>query len=140
MRISEAAEAAGVNVETVRYYERRGLLEQPRRPVAGYRQYPDEVVRIVQFVKHAQDLGFTLDDVEELLHLRANTRRGRERAREVAERKLREVEQKMQQLREMQATLRRLIEACRSNEAPDCPILEAISDTGPARHQTRSRT
>ena len=140
MRISEAAEAAGVNVETVRYYERRGLLEQPPRPVAGYRQYPDEAVRIVRFVKHAQDLGFTLGDVEELLHLPADTRRGRERAREVAERKLGEVEQKMQQLREMQATLRRLIESCRSNEASDCPILEAISDTGPARYQTRSRT
>ena len=140
MRISEAAEAAGVNVETVRYYERRGLLEQPRRPVAGYRQYPHEAVRIVRFVKHAQDLGFTLGDVEELLHLPADTRRGRERAREVAERKLGEVEQKMQQLREMQATLRRLIESCRSNEAPDCPILEAISDPGPARYQTRSRT
>ena len=140
MRISEAAGAAGVNVETVRYYERRGLLEQPRRPVTGYRQYPDEVVRIVRFAKRAQDLGFTLDDVEELLRLRANTRRGRERAREVAERKLREVEHKMQQLRQMQATLRRLIEACRSSETPDCPILEAISDTGPARHETRSTT
>lgn len=126
MWISEAAEAAGVNVETVRYYERRGLLEQPRRPAAGYRHYSDEVVRIVRFIKQAQDLGFTLDEIEELIRLRGTTARGRERALAVAERTLTDLERKIAQLHDMEGTLRRLIAACRKGNTPECPILEAI--------------
>ena len=126
MWISEAAEAADVNVETLRYYERRGLLEQPRRPVAGYRHYSDEVVSIVRFIKQAQDLGFTLEEIDELIRLRGTTPRGRERARTAAERKLTDLERKMAQLRDMQATLHRLIAACRTGDTPQCPILEAL--------------
>lgn len=169
MRISEAAEAAGVNVETLRYYERRGLLQQPHRPPAGYRHYSDEVVRIVRFIKQAQDLGFTLDQIEELARLRGTTARGRERVRAVAERTLAELENKIVQLRNMETVLRRLIGACREGDTPECPILEAISSAAtsaqrpldvrqpahgtvrrrltknrrtdkPTRHQTRSAT
>lgn len=141
MWISEAAEAAGVNVETVRYYERRGLLEQPRRPAAGYRHCSDEVVRLVRFIRQAQELGFTLDEIEELTRLRGTTARGRERARAVAERTLTDLEQKIALLRDMEAMLRRLIAACRAGNTPDCPILEAIwsdSDSG-SRRNDRSR-
>lgn len=126
MWISEAAEAAGVHVETVRYYERRGLLAQPRRPINGYRHYSDEVVRVVRFIRQAQDLGFTLDEVEELMRLRGTTPRGRGRARQAAERKLLELERKMEQLRDMRATLRRLVAACQSGHEPACPILVAL--------------
>lgn len=125
MWISKAAEAAGVNVETVRYYERRGLLEQPRRPAAGYRHYSDEVVRVVRFIKQAQDLGFTLEEIDELIRLCGTTARGRGRARAAAERKPNDLERKMAELRDMQATLRRLIAACRTGNTPECPILEA---------------
>lgn len=134
MWIGEAAEAAGVKVETVRYYERRGLLEQPPRPGTGYRHYSDEVVHVVRFIRQAQDLGFTLDEVEELIRLRGTTARGRERAREVAERKLAGLEQKMAQLRDMQATLRRLIAACLTGNTPECPILAAIRSDAQSDH------
>lgn len=127
MWISEAAEAAGVNVETLRYYERRGLLQQPHRPAAGYRDYSDEAVRIVRFIKQAQDLGFTLDEIEELIRLRGTTARGRQRVRAVAERTLAELQNKIAQLRDMETVLRRLIAACREGNTPECPILEAIS-------------
>ena len=75
MRIGAAAERAGVNVQTLRYYERRGLLPRPPRRTSGYREFPDEAVRVVRFVKRAQDLGFTLDEIEELLRLRNDKRR-----------------------------------------------------------------
>jgi DNA-binding transcriptional MerR regulator len=152
-----------VNVETVRYYERRGLLAQPQRPAEGYRHYTNETVQAVRFIKQAQDLGFTLEDIDELVRLRGTTPRGRERARAVAEQKLSDLERKMARLRDMQARLRRLIAACRAGDTPECPILQAIGSqthsdqvdrprprahtgkrrrtpTGahrPARHQTR---
>ena len=88
MRIGAAAEQAGVNVQTLRYYERRGLLPRPPRRTSGYREFPDEAVRVVRFVKRAQDLGFTLDEVEELLHLRNDKRRDRVRVRTVAEKRV----------------------------------------------------
>ena len=71
MRIGEVAAQAGVNVETLRYYERRGLLREPERQQSGYRAYPEDAVRIVLFIKRAQELGFTLADVQVLLHLAA---------------------------------------------------------------------
>ena len=70
MWISEAAEQAGVNVQTLRYYERRGLLPKPPRQTSGYREFPDDAVRVVRFIKRAQELGFSLNEVEELLRLR----------------------------------------------------------------------
>src|SRR5262249_493433 len=75
MRIGTAAEQAGVNVQTLRYYERRGLLPRPPRRESGYREFPDEAVGVVRFIKRAQDLGFSLEEVEELLKLRNDKRR-----------------------------------------------------------------
>lgn len=70
MWMSEAAQQAGVNVQTIRYYERRGLLPSPRRRTSGYRELPPDTVRRVRFIKRAQDLGFSLDEIAELLRLR----------------------------------------------------------------------
>src|SRR5207244_6106668 len=89
MRIGAAAELAGVNVQTLRYYERRGLLPRPPRRDSGYREFPDEAVRLVRFIKRAQDLGFSLDEVEELIRLRSGIPRERARVRAVAERRVR---------------------------------------------------
>ena len=77
MWIGEAAEQAGVNIQTLRYYERRGLLPRTPRRASGYREFPDDAVRIVRFIKRAQDLGFSLDEVEELLRLRRHSGRNR---------------------------------------------------------------
>ena len=96
MFISEAAAQAGVNVQTIRYYERRGLLPPSARRPSGYRELPDEAVRVVRFIKRAQDLGFSLDEVAELLRLRRS--KDRAKAQAVAGRRLKQIEQKLAEL------------------------------------------
>ena len=126
MWISEAAEQAGVNIQTLRYYERRGLLPKAPRRASGYREFPDEAVRIVRFIKRAQDLGFSLDEVEELLRLRRQSSRNRGRIRGVAEEKIAQIEQKIAELERMKRALQTLVHSCHSGEALDCPIIEAL--------------
>ena len=75
MRTKEVADRARVNTQTLRYYERRGLLDAPPRTPAGYREYPSSAVRVLRFVKRAQELGFSLAEIDELLHLRSEERR-----------------------------------------------------------------
>ena len=126
MWISEAAGQAGVNVQTLRYYERRGLLPKPARRTSGYREYHGDAVRIVRFIKRAQDLGFSLDEVEELLALRRQSPRNRHRIRTVAERRIRQIEQKIAELTRMRRALRTLVHACHEGTTIECPILEAL--------------
>src|SRR5262245_5073287 len=126
MWISEAAEQAGVNVQTLRYYERRGLLPKPPRRESGYREFPDDAVRIVRFIKRAQELGFSLDEVEELLRLRRNSRRDRARIRKVAEQRVAQIDQKITELQRMRSALSGLVHACHHDTALDCPIIEAL--------------
>ena len=75
LRIGDVASKAGVNIETLRYYERRGILRSPKRSSAGYREYPTDTVRLIRFIKRAQELGFTLDEIEDLVALRQTPRR-----------------------------------------------------------------
>jgi len=126
MWISKAAERAGVNVQTLRYYERRGLLPKAPRRVSGYREFPDEAVRVVRFIKRAQDLGFSLDELEELLRLRRQSGRNRARIRGVAEQKIGQIEQKIAELQRMKGALKTLVQACHEGAALECPIIEAL--------------
>ena len=126
MRIGAAAEQAGVNVQTLRYYERRGLLPRPPRRDSGYREFPDEAVRIVRFIKRAQDLGFSLDEVEELIRLRSDKRRDRARVRAIAERRVRQIEGKLAELQAMKKALAHLVHCCREGSTLECPIIEAL--------------
>jgi MerR family copper efflux transcriptional regulator len=126
MWIGKAAEQAGVNVQTLRYYERRGLLPKPPRRVSGYREFPDDAVRVVRFIKRAQELGFSLDEVEELLRLRRQSGRNRARIRAVAEQKVGEIEQKIAELERMKRALKTLVHACHEGTALQCPIIEAL--------------
>jgi MerR family mercuric resistance operon transcriptional regulator len=126
MWISEAAGQAGVNVQTLRYYERRGLLPKLPRRRSGYREYPDEAVRVVRFVKRAQELGFSLDEIGELLGLRRHSDRNRQRIRAVAERRIRQIEQKIAELDRMRRALQMLVQTCHGGTTLDCPIIEAL--------------
>jgi Hg(II)-responsive transcriptional regulator len=126
MRIGTAAEQAGVNIQTLRYYERRGLLPRPPRRESGYREFPDEAVGVVRFIKRAQDLGFTLDEVEELLKLRNEKRRDRVRIRAVAERRVRQIDRKIAELQAMRNALGHLLHCCREGSTLECPIIEAL--------------
>ncbi len=130
MRIGEVAAGAGVNIQTLRYYERRGLLPEPERRESGYRAYDPETVRLVQFIKRAQELGFTLREIAELIELRESPRRGTE-VRSLAQAKIEDIERKMRRLRAMRDALRGLVEACDcEGGAPTCPIIEALDDSG----------
>ncbi len=126
MRIGAAAEQAGVNVQTLRYYERRGLLPRPPRRTSGYREFHNDAVRMVRFVKRAQDLGFTLDEVEELLRLRHDKRRDRVRIRAVAEKRVRQIERKVAELQAMKKALSHLLHCCEEGSTLECPIIEAL--------------
>ena len=128
MWIGEAAEQAGVNVQTLRYYERRGLLPKPPRRTSGYREFPDDAVQIVRFIRRAQDLGFSLDEVEELLRLRRSSGRNRGRVRAIATRRVRDIERKISELERMRQALQKLVQACHEGTALACPIIEALAE------------
>jgi MerR family copper efflux transcriptional regulator len=127
LTIGEVAARAEVHVETLRYYERRGLLARPPRSGANYRRYPASAPERVRFVKRAQELGFSLAEIKELLALRAAPGA---RAREVRDRaaaKIAEIEAKVRELRRMARALARLVEGCAgTGPAARCSILEAL--------------
>lgn len=132
MTISGLADAANVNVETVRYYERRGLIKQPRKPGQGWRRYDEQALRRVQFVKRAQALGFSLDDIEILLRLRT-TESPRTCASVAAKArdKIAEVDAKLRDLTAIREVLVTVAAACPA-EGPGstCPILDALDGKG----------
>ena len=139
MWISEAADQAGVNVQTLRYYERRGLLPEPARRASGYREFADDAVRIVRFIKRAQDLVFSLDEIEELLRLRRSASRSRQRIRGVAERRIRQIEEKIAELERMGAALRTLVHSCHKGDALECPIIDALENLSCSVGSSRDR-
>ena len=121
-----AARRAHVNIQTLRYYERRGLLGTPARTASNYRLYTEDAVRRVCFIKRAQRLGFALEEVRELLALRA-TRSKTFQVRARAEARVRQIDDSIQSLLAMREALTRLIGACSgASTASDCPILEAL--------------
>ncbi len=130
-KTSEVAKQGGVNLETIRYYERRGLLPKPSRTPAGYRTFDPEAVRRIRFIKQAQALGFSLKEVRELLRLRVDPRRSCGDVRARAEAKLADIDEKIRGLDAMKKTLARFIAAC-SGRGPvsACPILEALDEEG----------
>jgi DNA-binding transcriptional MerR regulator len=138
VRSSDVALQAGVNVQTLRYYERRGILPEPRRSASGYRAYDAQAVRTVRFVKCAQQLGFSLEEVDVLLHLAAGGPRNCEAAKRLAVKKVGELEAKIARLSMMRDSLGRLVETCdRSPNKRECPILEAIEDDAVIGGETR---
>lgn len=140
MKIGQVAKQAGVNIDTIRYYERRGLLDEPERlPSSGYREYPPDTVQLLRFIKRAQDLGFTLNEIEELLRLRESKPRNRAKIRTLAAATLRGIDEKISRLQSMRAALGVLVDSCGCNRRqPQCPIIEALDDPNPLA-QARAR-
>lgn len=127
MTISRLASAAGVNVETVRFYQRSGLIDEPTRPYSGYRTYADEDVRRIRFIKRAQLLGFTLDEIASLLKLEGSQTCAS--TRDLAARKLAMVEAKLSDLVAMQTALATMVSRCDSEHpSAGCPIIQALID------------
>lgn len=128
LRSGEVARQAGVNVETLRYYEREGILPEPPRRMSGYREYPPETVDLICFVKRAQELGFSLREIRALLDLRKVPRRASKKVRRLVQDKLNEVKQKIRDLQAMQQALSDLLCACEeSDSAATCPIIESLN-------------
>lgn len=127
LRIGELARQAGVNLQTIHYYERRGLLPEPPRSEANYRVYSEEAVLRVRFIKRSQQLGFTLREIQELLSLRAEPGCECGEVLRRAEAKVREVDEKIRTLRRIRKALIKLMNEC-SGEGPatECPILDAL--------------
>lgn len=128
LTIGALAKATGVNVETIRFYQRKGLLLEPARPLGGIRRYGRDAVRNVRFVKAAQKNGFTLLEIAELLQLNRHTDCAQ--IRTIAEQKLADVRVKLSSLLRMEAALSTLVGAChmRQGSAP-CPLIDALYDT-----------
>ena len=136
MTIGKIARKAGVGVETIRFYERKGLIEQPPKPpFAGFRLYSIETVRRVRFIRQAQELGFSLREIDELLALRTDPAVDCADVRDRARAKLDEVEHKITRLQRIGAALEELIAACPGEGAlRECSIMEAIA--GPEETDT----
>ena len=126
LTIGRLAEGAGVNVETIRYYQRRGLLPEPSKPLGGHRRYTGAAVTRVRFIKRAQQLGFTLAEVEGLLLLEDG--QSCRETRLLAEQKLATIEERIADLTRMRRLLTQMIGECRHGKRPrSCPIIATLS-------------
>jgi MerR family copper efflux transcriptional regulator len=124
MRIGEVAKRVNVSVETLRYYERRGLLADPDRSAAGYRAYAPDTIRRVRFIRNAQELGFTLEEIVDLLALWGDSATSCDQVAIRAEATLTRIDAKMKQLRRMRQGLAQYVTACRAQETlAECPLL-----------------
>ena len=131
LNIGQVAKRTGVTVETVRFYEKQGLLAAPQRSDAGYRQYPLETVKRVRFIQHAKDVGFTLKDIGELLALRQEPGTSCTDIKLRATQKIEEVDQKIRDLKRIRDAVGRMVMKCSGRGAlSQCPILEELELDG----------
>lgn len=128
MNIGEAAARSGVSPKMVRHYESLGLLPKVKRTESGYRQYSDTEVHTLRFVRRARDLGFSMDEIGELLKLWQNRRRASADVKRIALAHVADLDRRMSEMAAMRRTLRRLADCCRGDERPDCPILDELAE------------
>ena len=127
LTIGQLAQRAGVGVETVRFYEREGLVPEPPRRPSGYRDYPPDVVPRIVFIRRAKELGFSLKEIGELLELRVRPRRNCGRVKRSAEVKLADIDAKIASLRRIRRALKNLTKACEAHTpTTECPILASL--------------
>ena len=126
--IGALADLAGVNVETIRFYQRKGLVPEPEKPYGSIRRYGDAELARVRFIKAAQRLGFSLDEVADLLRLEDGTRCGE--ARQLAEHKLADVRQKLSDLQRIESVLTALVARCSAvSGRVNCPLIASLQET-----------
>jgi MerR family transcriptional regulator, copper efflux regulator len=127
LTIGHLARESGMNLETVRYYERRGLLPKPPRSASGYRLFPIEAAQRLRFIQRAKELGFSLKEIGELLSLRVSPTTTRAGIRTKAEAKITDIQSRIRSLESMQKTLRKLTKSCTGcGPIAECPILESL--------------
>jgi len=127
VNIGDAARLSGVSAKMVRHYESLGLLPRVGRTDSGYRQYAETEVHTLRFIKRARDLGFSMDEIAELVGLWQNRRRASANVRRVALKHAEDLAHRIAAMQEMQRTLQHLIHCCHGDERPDCPILDELA-------------
>jgi MerR family copper efflux transcriptional regulator len=129
LTIGTVAKRVGVAIDTIRFYEREGLLPEPERRASGYRSYGDGAIAQLRFIRRAKQLGFTLEEIRELLALSADRQRGVKAVKKRAQQRLAVIEQRIVDLQRVRDGLAQLVETCPGHGAPEqCPILRALSD------------
>ena len=127
LTIGQLAESSGVGIETLRFYEREGLIEPPARTRSGYRNYDPSAVTRLNFIRRAQALGFSLKEIRELINLHYRPDTDCSDIKDVAEAKLDAVQQKIADLEQMRDTLKNLIASCRGGSTADCSVISCFS-------------
>ena len=125
--IGEAARRSNVSAKMVRHYESLGLLPSVHRTEAGYRQYGDSEVHTLRFIRRARDLGFSMDEIAQLLKLWQNRRRSSAEVRRIASRHIEDLSRKLAEMEAMRRTLQHLVHCCHGDDRPDCPILDELA-------------
>jgi MerR family copper efflux transcriptional regulator len=131
MNIGEAAKASGVSAKMIRHYESAGLFPEATRTESGYRQYTDKEVGTLRFIRQSRDLGFSIEQIRELLGLWQNRKRSSRHVRALAQAHIEELDAKLKELQAMKATLEHLVHCCHGDDRPDCPIIESLESTEP---------
>ena len=138
MKIGELAKLTHTQVETIRYYEREGLLPEPARRPSGYRDYGDDELQQLRFVRRCKALGFTLEETRELLRLNANPKADRAEVRALTERRLADVDAKLRELQLLRDSLAELATSCSGHGTLDaCPIIHRVLGNTPGREQDK---
>lgn len=127
--IGEAAQRSGVSARMVRHYEGLGLLPAVARTDSGYRQYGDADIHTLRFIKRSRDLGFSMEEIAELVGLWNNRRRASASVKRIAQKHLGELEQRIADMQSMRNTLSHLVHCCHGDARPECPILDDLSQT-----------
>ncbi len=131
LTVGELARRAHVNRETVRYYERRRLLPRPLRTTSGYRVFSDDALRRLRFIRHAKALGFSLNEIKELLALRVNSIGACDRVQERTQAKMADIDEKIRSMKQVKDALSELVDACaRRRKSNECPILDSLNANG----------
>jgi MerR family mercuric resistance operon transcriptional regulator len=125
--IGRVADRAGIGVETVRYYEREGLIQQPETPSTGFREYPEDTVQRILFIRRGKELGFSLQEINELLNLRCNPKKNCDAVLQVATTKIDDIDKRIKSLEQIRTQLQRLANACDGSGNTDCAILVALN-------------
>ncbi len=127
MNIGEAAAATGVSAKMIRYYEQIGLIKPATRTMAGYRVYAETDIHALRFIRRARDLGFTVEQMTELMALWHDRGRASGDVKRIATGHIEALENKMRELQEMTRALRHLVDNCHGDHRPDCPIIEQLA-------------
>jgi len=131
MNIGEASALSQVSAKMIRRYEEQGIIPKAKRSEAGYRQYSENDVHVLKFVKRARELGFSMKDIKQLLGLWRNKNRSSSQVKTIANKHIKELERKLSEIQSILHTLTHLVECCHGDNRPDCPILEELDSTTP---------